>query len=322
MIPNRVGEDACGTARRDGAVYEQMIRELKEADVGRVTLAEPLALHTTWKIGGPADVWVEPKDVAALQRVLAIVSAHGVPWTVIGRGSNLLVRDGGIRGVVLKLDKGFDYMYVEGDRVRAGAAFSVIRLAVLAGKEGLTGLEFAGGIPGSVGGAVYMNAGAHGSDVSRVLKEATVLFPDGTVRTLTNRELAFRYRTSLLQQQPGIILEATFQLAAGDRREIARVMAEYKDRRRRTQPLKQPCAGSVFRNPPGDYAGRLIESAGLKGYRIGDAQISPIHANFIVNLGQATARDVLALIEHAQETVDKRFGVLLQPEVLIIGEPA
>lgn len=315
-------KDACGTARRDGAVYEEVVRELQEADVGRVALGEPLSLYTTWKIGGPADVWVEPKDVAALQRVLAIVRAHGVPWTVIGRGSNLLVRDGGIRGVVLKLDKGFDYAHFEGDRVRAGAAFSVIRLAVLAGKEGLTGLEFAGGIPGSVGGAVYMNAGAHGSDISRVLKEATVLFPDGTLRTLTNRELAFRYRTSRLQEEPGIVLEATFQLAPGDRKEIARVMAEYKDRRRRTQPLQQPCAGSVFRNPPGDHAGRLIEAAGLKGYRIGDAQISPIHANFIVNLGQASARDVLALIEHAQETVDKRFGVALEPEVLIIGEPA
>ncbi|MGC5325615.1 UDP-N-acetylmuramate dehydrogenase [Brevibacillus sp. SYSU BS000544] len=294
--------------------------ELIKAGVGKVWVDEPLANHTTWRIGGPCDLLIQPKDKESL--ILAVQTIHrsNIPWRVIGRGSNLLVRDGGIRGAVFKVAEGLSHCEFRGEEVRVGAGYSTIRLAVEAGKMGLTGLEFAGGIPGSIGGAVYMNAGAHGSDLSRILKEAEVLFEDGEVRVLTNEEMQFSYRTSLLQSRKGIVLEALLQLKTGDRKEIAAALAKFKDRRRQSQPLQQPCAGSVFRNPPGDHAGRLIEASGLKGFSIGGAQVSEIHANFIVNRGGATAADVLTLMEHIQSTVKEKFGVEMHPEVLVVGE--
>lgn len=230
------------------------------------------------------------------------------------------MRDGGIRGAVFKVAEGLSHCEFKGEEVRVGAGYSMIRLTVEAGKMGLTGLEFAGGIPGSVGGAVYMNAGAHGAELSRILKEAEVLFETGETKVLTNEELGFSYRTSILQKQKGVVLEAVFSLKKGDRRKIAAVLAANKDRRRKTQPLQLPCAGSVFRNPPGDHAGRLIEAAGLKGYTYGGAQISELHANFIVNRGGASAADVLTLMDHVQQTVKRKFGVDLHPEVLVVGE--
>ncbi len=299
---------------------KHIAEELRLAGVGKVWIDEPLANHTTWRIGGPADLLIQPDDKAALIRAVHILHRHHVPWTVIGRGSNLLVRDGGIRGAVFKVAEGLSHCECKGEEVRVGAGYSMIRLAVETGKLGLTGMEFAGGIPGSVGGAVYMNAGAHGSDLSRILKEAEILFEDGETKVLTNEELQFSYRTSLLQWRKGIVLEAVFQLRKGDRKEIAQVLAANKDRRRRTQPLQMPCAGSVFRNPPGDHAGRLIEAAGLKGYTCGGAQVSEIHANFIVNRGGATATDVLTLMEHVRSTVKEKFGIDLHPEVLVVGE--
>ncbi|GAA4715584.1 UDP-N-acetylmuramate dehydrogenase [Brevibacillus fulvus] len=299
---------------------KQIAEELMQAGVGKVLCHEPLANHTTWRIGGPADLLIQPKDKAALQLAVQIIHRHSIPWSVIGRGSNLLVRDGGIRGAVLKVAEGLSHCEFRGEEVCVGAGYSMIRLAMEAGKKGLTGLEFAGGIPGSVGGAVYMNAGAHGSDLSRILKEAEILFDTGETMVLTKAQMEFSYRTSLLQKRKGVVLEATFQLQSGDRKEIAAVLAKYKDRRRVTQPLQLPCAGSVFRNPPGDHAGRLIEAAGLKGYRYGGAQVSEVHANFIVNRGGATATDVLTLMEHVQTTVKEKFGFDLHPEVLVVGE--
>ncbi|GAB7387660.1 UDP-N-acetylmuramate dehydrogenase [Bacillaceae bacterium] len=299
---------------------QSVIEELKQADVGKILLHEPLANHTTWRVGGPADLLIEPKDKAGLIRGFQIIRKHHLPWRTIGRGSNLLVRDGGIRGVVFKLAEGLSDLHFDGETVRVGGGYSFIRLAVMAGKEGLTGLEFAGGIPGTVGGAVYMNAGAHGSDVSRILKSAEILFANGELVTLSNEEMEFGYRSSILQKRKGIVTEATFQLAYGDRKAIAAAMAAFKDRRRKTQPLQLPCAGSVFRNPEGDHAGRLIELAGLKGYRVGDAKVSEIHANFIVNCGRASARDVLTLMDHIIERVREKFGVTLVPEVQVVGE--
>lgn len=298
----------------------QLNDELKQANVGKVWINEPLANHTTWRIGGPADLLIQPKDKDSLILAVQLIHRHNIPWSVIGRGSNLLVRDGGIRGAVLKVAEGLSHCEFRGQEVCVGAGYSMIRLTVEAGKMGLTGMEFAGGIPGSVGGAVYMNAGAHGSDLSRILKTAEILFEDGEVLVLTNEELNFAYRTSLLQKKKGVVLEATFQLREGDRRAIAAVLAANKDRRRQTQPLQMPCAGSVFRNPPGDHAGRLIESAGLKGFQIGGAQISEMHANFIVNRGGATASDVLTLMDHVRRTIMEKFGVDLHPEVLVVGE--
>jgi len=298
----------------------QIIDQLKQAGIGTVLTDEPLADYTTWKIGGPADVLVLPKGKEELAAVVRLLKENGLPWTNLGRGSNMLVTDKGVRGIVVKPGDGLDYVRFDGSLVTAGAAFSFIKLSVLAGKEGLTGLEFASGIPGSVGGAVYMNAGAHGSDVSRIFKSADIVLESGELVRFGPDEMAFAYRHSFLHEKPGIVVEATFELAPGDRKEIAAAMASFKDRRLRTQPFTSACAGSVFRNPPGDHAARLIQEAGLKGFRIGGAEVSDRHANFIVNTGNAKAEDVLALMTHIRSTVASRYGVELVPEVLVVGE--
>ncbi|MDF2926425.1 MAG: UDP-N-acetylenolpyruvoylglucosamine reductase [Paenibacillaceae bacterium] len=299
---------------------QELVAELLAHEVGEVLLNEPLAPYTTWKIGGPADVMVVPSSKEKLAQTVRLLNRSGTPWFLLGRGSNLLVADAGYRGAVIRLGTAFEQVVFDGEFVHAGAALSFIKLSVLAGKMGLTGLEFAGGIPGSVGGAVYMNAGAHGADVSRILIKAEVLLESGEWMTLEQSDLQYAYRHSVLHETRGIVTEALFRLDNGDRKEIAAAMAVNKDRRRRTQPLQQPCAGSTFRNPSGHYAAKLIEDAGLKGYRTGGAEVSAVHANFIVNNGQAKARDVLALIAHIQESVKERFGVELVPEVMKVGE--
>jgi UDP-N-acetylmuramate dehydrogenase len=300
---------------------EQIIQEMKNIGIQDVRVNEPLSRHTTWKVGGPADLLIYPRNKEELEQAMQVVYRHQIPWRVIGRGSNLLVRDGGIRGVVFKLDEGFNELKVDGTRVTAGGGYSTILLATMTSRQGLTGLEFAAGIPGNVGGAVYMNAGAHGSDISKVLHSATVLLETGEWVTLSNEEMEFRYRTSVLQTKlKGIVTEASFTLEYGERDEIMSRLTSYKDRRRKTQPLQYPCAGSVFRNPPGDYAGRLIQEAGLKGFRIGDAEVSTTHANFIINRGNATAKNVLQLIEHIIQTIDEKYNIRLEPEVQVVGE--
>jgi UDP-N-acetylmuramate dehydrogenase len=297
----------------------QLISDLEKAQVGTIRLNEPLAPYTTWRIGGPADVFIVPATKEKLAECIKLLNRYSTPWLVIGRGSNLLIGDQGFRGVVLKMDDTLEQIRFEGTLVHAGAACSFVKLSRLAAKEGLTGLEFAGGIPGSVGGAVYMNAGAHGSDVSHILKEAEVMLQSGDLIRMKNEDLQYAYRHSLLHLVPGIVTEAVFELTVGDRKEIAGAMAAYRDRRGRTQPLQQACAGSVFRNPDHDHAARLIEAAGLKGYRVGGAEVSTKHANFIVNIGQAKAQDVLTLIDQIQSAVKQQFGIQLVPEVLVVG---
>ncbi|MBA2874082.1 UDP-N-acetylmuramate dehydrogenase [Thermaerobacillus caldiproteolyticus] len=297
-----------------------LVAELLEANIGKVKEQEPLANHTTMKVGGPADIFVEPDSIESLKKAMEIIQKHQVSWRAIGRGSNLLVSDEGIEGVVIKLGEGLDELKVEGEEVTVGGGYSLIRLATVISKQGLSGLEFAGGIPGSVGGAVYMNAGAHGSDMSRIVKKAQILFPDGTIEWLTNEQMEFAYRTSILQtKRPGICLAAILQLKQGNREEIVARMQKNKDYRRETQPWNYPCAGSIFRNPLPHYAGRLIEEAGLKGYAIGGAKISEQHANFIVNVGNAKAQDVLDLIDYVKKTIKQLHGIDLQTEVEIVG---
>lgn len=298
----------------------QLVKELQEANVGKVLPSEPLANHTTMKIGGPADILVEPSNLAMLQETMKIIHQHQSKWTAIGRGSNLLVSDKGIEGVVIKLGNGMDDLEVEGNEVKVGGGYSLIKLVTIISKKGLTGLEFAAGIPGTVGGAVYMNAGAHGSDMSKVLKKAHVLFEDGEMAWLTPEELKFSYRTSLLQKErPGICLEAVLNVEEGNREDVVSTLQKNKDYRRNTQPFNYPCAGSIFRNPLPDYAGALIEKAGLKGYTIGGAKVSEMHANFIVNDNGAKAQDVLDLIAHIKKTVLELYNVQLETEVEIIG---
>ncbi|MTH52639.1 UDP-N-acetylmuramate dehydrogenase [Bacillus mangrovi] len=299
---------------------ENIIRELEQAEVGKVLVNEPLAKHTTMKIGGPADCLVVPKDIDSIKKIISIIKDHGVSWRAIGRGSNLLVSDEGIEGVVIKLGDGLDHLEIDGEVLTVGGGYSVIKLATIISKKGLSGLEFSSGIPGSVGGAVYMNAGAHGSDMSKILVKAHILFEDGTMEWLTCEELKFSYRTSILQnERPGICLEAVLKLEEGEKETIVSVMQKNKDYRRDTQPWNFPCAGSIFRNPLPDYAGALVEKAGLKGYKIGGAQVSDMHGNFIVNAGGATAQDVLDLIAFIKKTVLDKYNVQLETEVEIIG---
>jgi UDP-N-acetylmuramate dehydrogenase len=298
----------------------QLISDLQAANIGEIRTNERLAPYTTWKIGGPADCLIIPNSKEQVAAAICFLHQRSVPWTIIGRGSNLLVSDKGIRGVVIKLGHALESLRFDGAMVYAGGSYSFIKLSVLAAKEGLTGLEFASGIPGSVGGAVYMNAGAHGSDVSRILKQAEVILDTGELVTMKAEDLQYAYRHSILHTLPGIVTEAVFALQVGERKEIAGAMAAYRDRRRRTQPGQLACAGSVFRNPQGGFAAKLIEEAGLKGKRVGGAEISTLHANFIVNTGDATAEDVLTLIGEVQDIVQKQYGISLVPEVLVKGE--
>lgn len=295
--------------------------ELQKANVGKVIHNEPLAKHTTIKIGGPAEIFVEPNSIEDLKKTMAIVTKSGAAWRAIGRGSNLLVGDSGIKGVVIKLGKGLDHLEVDGDIITAGGGYSLIKLTTVISKQGLSGLQFAGGIPGSVGGAVYMNAGAHGSDMSKILIKAHILFEDGTLEWLSAEELDFSYRTSLLQKKrPGICLEAVLKLEKGNREEIVAELQKNKDYRRETQPWDHPNCGSVFRNPLPHYAGQLVQESGLKGYQIGGAKISELHGNFIVNTGNATAKDVLDLIDYVKKTIYEKHSVKMETEVEIVGQ--
>src|SRR5579875_2691297 len=297
---------------------DEVITELQSLNIGKVKANEPLAHHTTIKIGGPADLFIEPSSVENLKKVMEIIEKNALPWRVIGRGSNLLVSDKGIEGAVIKLGPGIDSLSIEGTEITVGGGHSLVSLSTMISKKGLSGLEFASGIPGSVGGAVYMNAGAHGSDISRILTRAHILFEDGTMEWLSTEEMEFSYRTSCLQKKrPGIVLEAVFQLSEGDRTSIVAQMQKNKDYRKVTQPWNYPCAGSIFRNPLPNYAGKLIESAGLKGYSIGGAKISEMHGNFIVNAGNASAADVLALIQHVKDTIFSLYEIEMETEVEI-----
>lgn len=291
------------------------------ADVAPTVLfSEPLALHTTWRIGGPADVLVQPETVAQAREAVLRATAHGLPWFVLGRGSNLLVRDGGIRGLVIKLGDAFNEVRVDGERLTALSGRSMVSAANIAIRQGLSGLQFATGIPGTVGGAVAMNAGAHGSEVKDVLEQASVLLPDGQTKEWTVADFQYGYRRSAVMERQAVVLSATFRLSRANADELQSQVQEWRERRHRTQPLSLPSCGSVFRNPEGDFAARLIEAAGLKGLRVGNAAVSDLHANFIVNLGQARASDVLAVIDRVRSEVRSRFGVTLAPEVRVVGE--
>lgn len=281
---------------------------------------EPMKAHTSFRIGGPADILVIPSDAIQLEKVVKEVRTEGIPLTIIGNGSNVLVKDKGIRGVVVKLGNALRSMECSGDKLTAEAGVSLAAISNKAAACGLTGLEFAVGIPGSLGGAVFMNAGAYDGEMRKVVAQVTVLTVDGKIEVLSNEDLEFGYRHSSIQDNGAIIISVEMQLAIGDIDEIRAKMADFTNRRTTKQPLDIPNAGSMFRRPPGYYAGTLIEEAGLKGYMVGDAQVSTKHAGFVVNVGNATAADVLRLIEEVQDKVYAYAGVRLEPEVRIYGE--
>lgn len=286
----------------------------------RARFDEPMAAYTSFRIGGPADVIISPVGVEELQAALDWARENGVPVTVIGKGTNILVRDGGIRGAVIRIAENLSGTSFEDNVVRAGAGLPLADLSMMAGEHGLTGLEFACGIPGTVGGAVVMNAGAYGHEMRDVVASVAAVDMAGCLMTLDREGLAFGYRKSSLDTGDRIAVEAEFELARGDRDAILARMDDLQARRRAKQPLDWPSAGSVFKRPPGLYAGALIDQAGLKGARVGDAQVSEMHANFIINRGRATAADVLALIRLVQEEVHRTAGAFLEPEIRIIGE--
>ena len=292
-----------------------MMTEFPEIEIKQ---DEPLMHYTYTHTGGPADWLAFPKNVEEVQTLVAYANDHQLPLTVLGNASNLIVRDGGIEGLTLILTR-MNKISVTGNRVTAEAGAAYIETTIAARDHSLTGLEFAAGIPGSIGGAIFMNAGAYGGETKEVVESATVLLHDGTIKRLTNEELDFGYRHSSVQDNHGVVLAATFSLQPGDHDEIAAKMDELNARRAAKQPLDLPSCGSVFKRPTGYFAGKLIHDAGLQGYTAGGAQVSTKHAGFIVNIDHGTASDYVAVIHHVQQTVKEKFGVSLQTEVRIIG---
>jgi UDP-N-acetylmuramate dehydrogenase len=281
---------------------------------------EPLKRYTAWKIGGPADALLEPKSVEELVSATEIAREHHVPVTILGGGTNVLVRDGGIRGLTIRLAKSLTNVEIDDTHVTADAGVLYPVLANTTAGRGLSGLEFATGIPGTVGGAVYMNAGAYGSETKEVLDWADV-FKEHEVTRTKNKDLDLSYRHSALHENPDwIVLRAAYTLTPGEPKELKARIKEFRTQRMNGSPNRPSC-GSTFKRPPGDFPGRVIEAAGLKGTRVGQIEVSPVHANYLVNLGDGTAKDALALIKLVRETVRERLGIELESEVRIVGEP-
>jgi UDP-N-acetylmuramate dehydrogenase len=281
---------------------------------------EPLKRYTAWKIGGPADALLEPKGAPELIEVVKKACEHHIPVTVLGGGTNVLVRDGGIRGLTIRLAKSLTNVEIEGGRVSAEAGVLYPVLANASAGRGLRGLEFATGIPGTVGGAVYMNAGAYDGETKDVLDWADV-YRDGEVVRMDNADLDLSYRRSILHNHPDwVVLRAGYTLAPGDPEELKARIKEFRAQRMNGSPNRPSC-GSTFKRPPGDFPGRVIEAAGLKGTRVGQIEVSPVHANYFVNLGGGTAVEALALMDLVREKVRERLGVELEPEVRVLGDP-
>ncbi len=295
----------------------ELLREAAGND--RILLQESMKKHTTFRIGGPADIFAVPQTAAEAAAIVRICREQGVPLYVIGNGSNLLVADEGWRGVILQIYRNLSEITVSGDtmKVQAGAMLSAMAKRALACS--LTGLEFASGIPGTVGGAVVMNAGAYGGEIRDVLTQITVLTPEGTIETVPAEKLELSYRHSVIPEKNWIVLGAEFRLCQGDAESIRAQMEELKERRVAKQPLDLPSAGSTFKRPEGHFAGKLIMEAGLRGFSVGDAQVSEKHCGFIVNRGNASADDVLRLIREVTQRVREHAGVTLEPEVKILG---
>lgn len=280
---------------------------------------EPLSKYTFTETGGPADLVAFPKNTDEVRELLSMAKRDDLPITILGNASNLIIKDGGIRGLVIILTE-MNEITSHDDLVIAQAGARYIDTTIVAQQHGLTGMEFAAGIPGSIGGAVFMNAGAYGGETAEVIESVTVLTPENEIKTLSNSELDFGYRHSAVQDQDDIVLEATFKLSTGDKDEIQAEMDRLNALRESKQPLDLPSCGSVFKRPEGYFAGKLIHDAGLQGYQSGGAQVSKKHAGFIVNIDNATATDYLNVIKHVQETVYAKNKVHLETEVRIIGQ--
>ena len=276
--------------------------------------------HTTFKIGGSADVFVDAESAEEISDIIKYCKNNGIPYMVIGNGSNMLVSDKGIRGVVIKVGAKMNGISVDGETVTAGAGARLSAVANEALKAGLSGFETLSGIPGMLGGAIYMNAGAYGGEMKDVLESVTYIDAEGEMKTAEKDKLDLSYRHSMFEDSGFVIVSAVMRLKKGNYEDIKASMLDYNKRRADKQPLSMPSAGSTFKRPEGHFAGKLIQDSGLMGYTIGGAQVSDVHAGFLVNKGGATAEDVMRLIEYVQKTVTEKFGVQLEPEVRLIGE--
>lgn len=281
---------------------------------------ELLKNHTSFKIGGPADIFIIPNSLDELIYAIKIARVEKIPYFIMGNGTNLLVKDGGIRGVVIKVNGNIDKLTVEGEKIKAQAGALLANTSKFALENNLTGMEFATGIPGTVGGAVMMNAGAYNGEIKDVVSKVTVLTKDNEVVTYTNEEMNFGYRKSRVIEEELVVLEVEFSLKKGKYEDIFNRMRDLNEKRALKQPLELPSAGSTFKRPEGHYAGQLIDSAGLRGLRYKDAQVSQKHCGFIVNLGDATYKDISTLIKIVQKTVKDVHGVDLELEIKVVGE--
>ena len=298
------------------SVKEKMLEILEGIDI---RFKEPLHSYSYTKVGGEADYLVFPRNRFELARVVKFANQENIPWMVLGNASNIIVRDGGIRGFVILCDK-LNNVSVDGYTIEAEAGANLIETTRIALRHSLTGFEFACGIPGSVGGAVFMNAGAYGGEIAHILQSCKVLTPEGEIKTLTAEELAFGYRHSRIQETGDVVIVAKFALAPGNYDQINQEMARLTHLRELKQPLEYPSCGSVFKRPVGHFAGQLISEAGLKGHRIGGVEVSEKHAGFMINVDHGTAKDYEDLIAHVIATVEKSAGVTLEREVRIIGK--
>lgn len=299
------------------AVYEYIRANVPEEDI---LTEEPMSRHTTFRIGGEAACFIRISSEEQLRKLIPYFENVGVEYFVLGKGSNLLVGDKGYPGVILQISDACQQIEAEENRLQVQAGAALSKVALFAMERGLEGLEFAAGIPGTVGGGVVMNAGAYGGEMKQVVESVRVLSSEGEILTLDNGTMEFGYRTSIIRNRNFTVLSVTFRLREGNREEIRARIGDFQKRRMEKQPLNYPSAGSTFKRPEGYFAGKLIMDAGLRGFQIGDARVSDKHCGFVVNVGKATARDVTDVIEEVQERVRERFGVSLEREVIYLGE--
>lgn len=298
-------------------IYKELLNILDEENI---KVDEPMKKHISFKVGGPADFLVKPKTEEELRNVVEFAKKENVPFIVIGNGSNLLVKDGGIRGIVIELSDNFNNYEIDGNIIKAqsGALLAIIGRNAM--KNSLTGFEFAAGIPGTLGGALAMNAGAYGGEMKQVVKTVRLMDRDGNIFELSNEEMKFEYRRSLLTTKDYIVLSAVIELQPGNVEEIKEIMADYSNRRSTKQPLNFPSAGSTFKRPEGHFSAKLIDDCGLRGLNLRGAQVSDKHCGFVINSGGATAKDILDLMFIVKSTVNAKFGIMLEEEVKILGE--
>ncbi len=298
-------------------IYELLLQIIGEDEI---CMDEPMKLHTSFKIGGPADFFVVPKQVEHLKQVIGLCNRIELPYYIMGNGSNLLVTDKGYRGLIIQISKNLSQINVDGNVVYAEAGVLLSRLSKTIYEESLEGFEFASGIPGTLGGAIYMNAGAYGGEMKDVLKSVEVMNGVGEVFTIYKEDLELGYRSSVLHSKAYIAISAQLEFEKGDKTSIKNLMDDLALRRKTKQPIEMPSAGSTFKRPEGHFAGKLIMDSGLRGYSIGGAQVSEKHCGFVVNTGEANYEDVIALMNHIRGVVSEKYQVDLEPEVRILGE--